>query len=512
MKEISLKEDMENIQALTDISQENMNEFPDMSQEYTHKFPDMLRENTKISSNMSQEIMHQLPDKSKENMRALPDYVCKTIDILKNANYEAYLVGGCVRDLLMGTLPNDYDITTNALPDEIKEVFKEYRTIDVGIQYGTVCVVVDGHNIEITTYRIDGRYRDNRHPDKVIFTANITDDLSRRDFTINAIAYDGENIIDPFNGKKDIENRIIRCVGDAYERFDEDALRIMRALRFSSALKFNIEKNTEEICFELADSLKNISAERLHTELNKLLLGDDVYKVLSEYHPILSVFIPEIKPCIAFDQKTVYHIYDVWRHISKAVASSPKSLRIRLTMLFHDLAKPLVYTTDEMGSRHFFGHAEESSKIANVIMKRLCYDKKTIKNVTLLVKYHDHNNRNVNDPRVIKRFLSIIGEENYFLLLDVKLADTSAKSSLAYYVREKCELAALEVSRILTNGDPYLISHLEVNGYDLTQLGFKGEKIRQMLNFILTSVIEEDISNDRDKLLTYAKKMLDKGF
>ncbi|MDR0918247.1 MAG: HD domain-containing protein [Oscillospiraceae bacterium] len=444
--------------------------------------------------------------------KEIPRYIEKALNILKNSGYEAFLVGGCVRDLIMGKTPNDYDITTNALPLQVKEIFNDFQTVDIGIKHGTVAVIIEKHNIEITTYRLDGKYTDNRHPESVVFVSNIADDLSRRDFTVNAIAYGDGELIDPFNGQRDIENKIIRCVGNPVKRFEEDALRIFRALRFSSVLNFSIEEKTKRACFQMKENLKNITVERLHTELNKMLLGSNIFSVLMEYYSIIGVIIPEIMPSVGFDQKTDYHLYDVWEHIARTVTYSPKSLVVRLTMFLHDIAKPYVYTTDKFGSRHFFGHAEKSADLARIILKRLKYDNKTIKTVTTLIRYHDHNNQNLNDPRIIKRLISIIGEENFFLLLDIKVADTAAKSPLASYVFEKCEQTTYKVSKILKSDAAYRISHLKINGNDLKPLGFKGKKISEMLNFLLNAVIEEEIENKKENLLIFAQKMLDKGF
>jgi tRNA nucleotidyltransferase (CCA-adding enzyme) len=412
----------------------------------------------------------------------------------------------------MSKFPNDFDITTNALPEQIKDVFSDFKTIDVGIKHGTVVVAIQQFSIEITTYRIDGEYKDNRHPETVTFTSNLQADLSRRDFTINAIAYDGENIIDPFNGREDIQNHMIRCVGDPDKRFGEDGLRIMRALRFSSVIGFQIENVTKQFCFSLKENLKNISAERLRNELDKMLLGENILEVLLKYSGILSIIIPEIAPCVGFDQKTSFHLYTVWEHIARTVANSPKDLYVRLTMLFHDISKPSVYTSDENDVRHFWGHAEKSSIVAKNILTRLKYDNKTIRNVSLLVRYHDHNNKNINDPRVLKRLMQILGEENIFLLLNIKLADLSAKSEKAFYTKEKCELAFVQAKKILDFGEAYNISHLDITGKDLEMIGFSGKKIGDMLNFLLNAVIEDVLENKKEKLLIFAIKMLDKGF
>ena len=319
----------------------------------------------------------------------LPSDVTEILNILHTGGHEAYCVGGAVRDSLMGFTPEDWDITTSARPDETEELFKDYKTIDTGLKHGTLTVIINHKPYEITTFRIDGEYNDNRHPEEVIFTPDLKDDLARRDFTVNAIAYNSEGIVDLYGGREDIYNSIIRTVGDPDKRFNEDGLRILRALRFASVLGFEIEHETASAIHRNRHLLKNISAERISTELSKLICGKNAFNILMEYPDVLSVFIPEIEPAVNFTQYGKKHAYDVWEHICHTVDTIPQDKILRLTMLLHDLGKVPTHKLNEKGDSTFKNHATVGGEMTKEILTRLKFDKKTINRVSYLVSYHD---------------------------------------------------------------------------------------------------------------------------
>lgn len=435
----------------------------------------------------------------------IPEYVKRIIKRMNDCGFEAYLVGGCVRDCVMGAVPHDYDVTTNATPCEIKDCFSDYRVIPTGEKHGTITVVSMGNNVEITTYRVDGEYKDSRHPEKVEFTENIALDLARRDFTMNAIALN-EAFVDPFNGKDDIENRIIRAVGEPDKRFGEDALRIMRALRFAANLGFEIEEETKKSIHKNAKLLKNISAERLYVEFSKLIMGDWAEKILLEFGDVISVFIPEIEKCFGFDQKTKYHIYDVYTHSVKAVAFGEKSLLVRLSLFFHDIGKPLCFTFDEKGG-HFKGHEKISAEIAKNVLERLRVDNDTKKTVVSLVC--EHRQDFVADKRFVKRIINKYSREFFDLLLMVKRADIIAHSDIVkdeLKVLDEIEVIKAEIEK---NDECVCLKDLKINGNDIKALGaVDGKEIGRLLDMLMSLVIEERIENDREKLLKEAKKHL----
>lgn len=433
----------------------------------------------------------------------LPPQVALALEILKNNGYESYIVGGCVRDEIMGEEPHDYDITTNALPNETAKCFDAYSINTSNMKHGTVVAAIDGMNIEITTYRIDGSYADCRHPDNVCFTPSLREDLARRDFTINAMAYSPqEGVIDPFGGKNDISNRIIRCVGEPEKRFSEDALRIMRAVRFMSVLDFSIEAETSDALHKFKDRLKFVSAERLSAELTKLLYGISPFDALCDYYSIIGVFIPEILPCVGFNQKSKYHIYDVWKHIAMAVEQSKRSEIQRLCAFFHDIGKPSCYSEDENGNGHFFGHAEVSAQMARVIMRRLRYPEATIKTVSIVILRHSLEQMN---ERSIKRRLNEMGEENFFRLLDLQCADNSAKAKFCLSRLDEIENTRRIAKEIIEKGNCFSLKHLAINGNDILALGYSGKEVGEILNQLLQRVIDGELENNRDNLLNSIK-------
>ncbi len=430
--------------------------------------------------------------------------------LLKNSGYEAFLIGGSVRDFIMGLPIGDIDITTNATPTEVKEVFRDFRVIETGIKHGTVTVLIENEPLEITTYRSESTYSDNRHPDSVTFSKTLSDDVVRRDFTMNAVAFDfSVGFCDLVNGIDDIKNQTIRCIGDAETRFSEDALRILRALRFSSVLGFTIEENTKSAIHKCKDLLNNISAERIRDEFIKLICGKNVYNVLQEFSDVVSVFIPEIRPCINFKQKNRHHCFDVYTHILKAVEKSSPDPVIRLSLFFHDIAKPLVAHFDEKGERHYYGHPKKSAEITEKILTRLRFDNDTKNKVVTLVAFHDSpimiNNSVSPDRKRLKKIMSQIGAELIFPLIEIKYCDNSAQNPEYYRGNDFYRDTQNIIKEILEEKECFSVRYLAVNGNDLMEIGFKGKEIGEMLNTLLNMVINEKIENDYDALLSYSK-------
>ena len=430
---------------------------------------------------------------------------CKFIfDILESNGYECFAVGGCVRDVLLGNIPNDIDFTTNALPEEILSCFKEYKTFELGRKFGTISVLNNNQIYEITTYRIDGEYTDSRHPDKVEFSRNLEDDLLRRDFTINAMAMDRDgNITDYYGGLNDLCNRKIKAVGNPYDRFREDALRIFRAIRFSAKLGFDIEPETATACFCLADTLRNVHPQRIRDEFSALVLAQNAEKVIEKYRDIIYVIIPEIKPTFDFQQITAHHRYDVFTHTIKALSLSPEDLEIRLALLFHDIAKPACHFTDKAGISHFKGHPSESAKIAEEILRRFSYPSALIEKVCLLIKYHDRRFEKLRPH--IKKILATIGEDGFEKLLIIQKCDALGQSE---YLREEklklIESVRTELKNIISESACIKLSDLDINGNDLINLGFSGREIGKTLDYLLQEVIYDRLDNNKDELIKTA--------
>ncbi len=438
-------------------------------------------------------------------MIKLPEAVKKTIEKLNRSGFEAFAVGGCVRDSLMGRKPNDWDVTTSASPAETMAVFRDYKVIETGIKHGTVTVIIDNNFLEITTYRIDGDYSDNRHPDKVNFTKNIKEDLARRDFTVNALAFNPKDgICDCFGGADDINNKIIRCVGDPDKRFSEDALRIMRALRFASVLGFEIEDKTAVSIRKNKYLLKNVATERKNSELSKMLCGKNAQRILMQFPDVISEIIPEISDMIGFEQKNRHHIFDVYEHTVKSVESIDAVMHLRLAMLFHDIGKPHCFTVDAKGEGHFYGHAKISYELAEKALDRLKYDNETRSKVLTLVKYHDAVIEN--DERYIKRWLNRLSPEGFFDLIKVKKADNLAqnpKYNRIAYIEEISKKA----TEILERNECFSLASLAVNGDDLLAIGVpQGKKIGKALEFLLKAVTDGKCENDKQKLIKFWQK------
>jgi len=408
----------------------------------------------------------------------------------------------------MGKTPHDWDLTTSALPQEVCELFGE-RAIPTGLQHGTVTVRLSGGAAEITTYRVDGDYTDHRHPLAVRFSASLKEDLCRRDFTVNAMAmsFNGE-VVDLFGGREDLAAKVIRCVGKGEERFEEDALRIMRGLRFASVLGFSIEEDTARAMRGKKDLLQSIAAERLAEELTKLVCGEHFLPILREFGDVVGVFIPEILPCIGFDQKSRFHCYDVWEHSVRSMCHVPPQKHLRYHMMFHDLGKPHCFTEDERGG-HYYGHTDISAKMAQDIMARLKFDNETRRKVALLMDWHDR----WFEPTGIslRKVLSQIGPERLQDVLDAKRADNFAKRREGLErAQEPWNKAEEILKKLLEENVCVTVKQLSVDGRDMMRLGLSGKAIGEMLEYLLSAVIEERIPNEREALLAAARQTIRK--
>lgn len=435
------------------------------------------------------------------------------INALADAGFSAYVVGGCVRDYFLGNQTSDTDITTSAKPCEVENILadKNIKVVETGLKHGTVTAVIDKTPLEITTFRADGEYRDRRHPQSVEFVEDIEQDLKRRDFTVNAMAYNDERgLVDLFGGREDIENRIIRTVGEPDARFKEDALRIMRALRFSSVLGFEIEEKTKKSIFDNMYLLENISAERIFSELSKLLCGKNVLNVLDEFRQVIGVIIPQLIPSFNCAQNTPWHTYTVYEHIIHSVEYAPDDPVIRLTMLLHDIGKPAVKKTDENGVDHFKTHASVSAEIAADVLKNFKVSNDIFNKITTLVKYHQ-SVENVNNINVL-RWLNKIGPEYTLSLFDVRIADLKAHNiNLKEVNMEIEELISIkkQAQEAISSGDPYRISDLAVNGNDLLSAGLEGRKIGEMLSNILNLVMDGKLKNNKQSIIEYLNNSVD---
>lgn len=440
----------------------------------------------------------------------IPKEANELIHTLQANGHSAYVVGGCVRDSILGREPNDWDICTSATPAEMLEIFKDKKIIETGLQHGTVTVVVNGEPYEITTYRIDGDYSDNRRPDSVEFTDDLIEDLKRRDFTICAMVYnDEEGLIDPFGGLYDIQNKVIRCVGSPADRFNEDALRILRALRFACQLEFCIDASIGW-CIghtNIKENLKNISVERINSEFCKMIVCDSFYDRLVKHYSLFTLFIPELKDMIDFKQNNPWHVYDVFEHTFNAIKNcESQDLVVKLAVLFHDIGKPHSYQDGEDGIRHFKGHGKVSADMTNEIMRRLKFDNDTREKVVELVHYHDATIEV--GKKYIKRWLNKIGIEQFKRLLEVKKADNKAQNLV--YSREvikKISITEKLLEEVLQEKECFSLKDLAVNGNDVKNTLYlkEGKDIGHWLNKILNRVIDGELNNDRDDLIIWMK-------
>ncbi len=443
----------------------------------------------------------------------MPSGALDIINRLQRSGFEAYIVGGCVRDMILGRKPHDWDVCTSATPDEMKRVFSDCNVYDTGTKHGTLTIrASDGSLYEVTTFRVDGAYSDHRRPDTVRFTDDLLEDLSRRDFTMNAMAFSGtkNHLIDPFDGLEDIKAKAIRCVGGADERFNEDALRILRALRFAAVFGFGIEKETSDAIHRNRNLLDHIAAERINAELCKLISGRYALPVLLNYSDVIAQIIPEFSRCIGFDQNNRYHVYTVYEHIMRALdyykGDDPI---VRLTLFFHDIGKPSCYTEDERGG-HFHGHGIVSSEMICEIMKRLRFDNATKDAVTELVLYHDSTIEPT--AKTVRRWLNKIGAEQFERLLDIRMCDMLAHSpdtQQSHLERNK----ALRViyQEISANETCFHLKDLAINGRDIMSLGVpQGKKVGEILNKCLGAVLDGEVENNTEALLERAKQFMEK--
>lgn len=433
-----------------------------------------------------------------------PEQVKTALRLLQESGFESYAVGGCVRDSLLGNEPDDWDITTSARPQETETVFQSYRLIETGLQHGTVTVILDGMPLEITTFRVDGDYLDARHPESVTFTRSLRDDLARRDFTVNTLCWnETDGVVDLFGGTADLQNRLLRAVGEPDKRFQEDALRILRGIRFASVLGFTLEEATADSILRNRQLLSAVAKERIRVEFSKLLCGQNAAQVLERFHEVVEVFIPELRPLVGCPQNTKYHCFDVFHHTLAALENIPPLEIPRLCMFFHDFGKPACRRTDADGTDHFKGHEQKSAEIVEPILRRLRYDKHTVKTVTERIRIHDTKSA-VTKVRA-KKLLSEIGAENYRALMDIKRADCRGKAD-PHAIDEKLQKMDALLTEILENGECYARKQLSVNGNDLKAIGIAdGKAIHDVLDALLLAVIEERRPNEKAALLEYAK-------
>jgi tRNA nucleotidyltransferase (CCA-adding enzyme) len=438
-------------------------------------------------------------------VNGIPECAKYVIEKLSRAGYEAYLVGGCVRDMLLGIAPHDWDITTSALPEETMRVFADDRVIETGVKHGTVTVVVNGEPLEVTTYRIDGDYADNRHPIGVTFSKSLREDLARRDFTVNAMAFNPrDGIADFFGGRADLENGVIRCVGNAEKRFNEDGLRIMRAVRFAATYGFTIEPDTASALHSCKELLGNISYERISSELTKLLCGKAAGDMLREFADVICTVLPELAPMIGFDQRNFHHDKDIWQHTVAAVEAAPAYPALRWSALLHDVGKPECFSIDEGGVGHFHGHTDISARISDGVMHRLRFDNATRERVVLLVKSHDRQIEPT--EKAVSRCIRQLGYEAFLQLLELKKADTLAQAPEFHGRTEQIEQLRSIAEGLLEKDACLSLKSLAVNGRDLMPLGYKGKEIGAALDALLDAVMDGRVQNEKEKLLEYLGK------
>lgn len=439
----------------------------------------------------------------------IPEEANELIHALQKNGYEAYVVGGCVRDSILNRPVHDWDICTSATPEEMLEVFKDKRIIPTGLKHGTITVINGDGQYEITTFRTDGEYSDNRRPDSVTFVKNLYEDLQRRDFTINAMAYNDEvGLVDPFNGMEDIKYKKISCVGCAEDRFGEDALRILRAIRFAAQLEFTIMPGTDWEIHKQYKNLENISIERINSEFCKIASSDDFCVELLLYKDVFSLFIPELKDMFDFPQNNPWHIWDVFGHTIHAVEyCDSDELVVRLAVFFHDFGKPHSYQDGEDGIRHFKGHGKVSADMTDSIMKRLRFDNETRNNVVELVYYHDATFKV--GKKYVKRWLNKIGEKQFRRLLQVKKSDNKAQNLelSSDRIKELNEIEAL-IDEVLQEDECFSLKDLAINGKDVMQImGIEqGSKVGDWLNKVLEEVIDGKMKNDREELIMWLQK------
>ena len=433
----------------------------------------------------------------------MPPQAARALDLLRTAGHEAWIVGGCVRDHLLGTAPKDYDITTSALPEETKTVFQQFHVIETGIRHGTVTVVLEGEPLEITTYRVDGGYTDARHPDGVTFTRFLREDAARRDFTMNAMSYaPGEGLRDFFGGRDDVKAGIIRAVGDPAVRFQEDALRILRGIRFATRYGLSVEAETKRAMFALTPRMESLARERVFEELSHFLLCAHAEDLLA-FAPVLAAAIPELQQTLGFEQHSPHHAYDVFTHTAHVTGAVPPVLPLRWAALLHDVGKPATFTLDETGCGHFYSHAKISADMADAVLRRFKAPTQLRENVVLLIGLH--MTKLEPEKRLLRRRLSRMGTETLEQLLQLQEADMGSKGTgMPAEMQQFPQLRAL-LSEIYAEDSCLNLKDLAVDGNDLKALGLTGRKIGETLNHLLEQVLDEKLPNDRTALLAHVR-------
>ena len=442
-------------------------------------------------------------------MIEIPAHALTVVERLERYGYEAYVVGGCVRDCLLGRTPKDWDVCTNALPEEVLRVFKRFHVIKTGLQHGTVTVMVSHQPVEVTTFRIDGAYTDNRHPDSVNFVSQVEEDLARRDFTINAMAYNPtRGLVDAFGGQEDLRAGLIRCVGEPDARFNEDGLRILRALRFAARYNFGIETETAFSIHRNRHLLENVSVERIFSELKGILAGEGVLGMMQAFPDVFSIIIPELAATVGFEQYNPHHLYDVWTHTAHAVQAAPAQEVLRLALLLHDIAKPACFTRGDDGKGHFYGHGQLGADMARQILLRLKSDTATLQAVVTLVREHD-NILPTTAPGM-RRCIGRLGLETLQQLMEIKQADMAAQST---HERERKQRALrdarLLLEDVLEEAPAFTVGDLAINGKDLIGMGVKpGPAMGDPLKILLAEVQDELLPNTPEALTARVQQLL----
>ena len=426
---------------------------------------------------------------------------------LEQAGHRAVLVGGCVRDSLLDIPPHDYDAATSALPEEIKAVCGDLPCLDIGIKHGTITVLSDGISVETTTFRKETTYSDHRHPDAVEFTPELKEDLARRDFTINAMAWEKGHIVDPYGGQGDLREKLVRCVGDPERRFDEDALRILRGLRLAAQLEFDIHPDTANAIRRHAGDLCHVAQERIWAEFSRLLCSPGAKKILLDFPEVVCQVIPELKPCVGFDQKNFHHCFDVYTHCVTALDNTPPLLPLRLAALLHDVGKPETFSLDANGVGHFYGHSAVSTTLADTALRRLRVSNDLREQVLLLIQRHDLSV--LPERSWVGRWLSRLGEENFFFLLALKRGDRAACADPTPSVPDPLEEAESIARELLAQQACFSLKDLAVKGTDCIAHGLKGKSIGSALQMLLDRVAEGTLPNERETLLSELKKHIE---
>lgn len=440
-----------------------------------------------------------------DDVLKIPESADRVMEVLESAGHQAWCVGGCVRDSLLGRVPEDWDITTDALPEETLDLFGE-QAVPTGLRHGTITVRTKTGAIEVTTFRVDGAYRDHRRPESVCFTRSLEEDLRRRDFTINAMAVDRRGELrDPFGGRDDLRRRVLRCVGEPGQRFGEDALRILRGMRFAAVLEFSIEDRTAEGLHACRELLGEIAPERIWKELLGLLTGVDAAAVLRRFPDVVGVFWPEISRMVGFPQNNVHHCYDVWEHTLHALDAVPPEPELRLTMLLHDIGKPKCFTEDAEGNSHFHGHPAVSAAMAEEMLRRLRADNATRETVVRLVAWHDRNIPRTEEG--VAKALGELGERDLRRLFQVKRADNLAQAPAFRATQAEIDKAQAILDHLLAENACVSLKQLSVKGNDLLGIGLTGRAVGKMLQALLTAVMEGNVPNSRDALLDLAREL-----